>query len=92
MEEYWEVSEVIDWQYSKIMGCAQQIASEFGTPVTEIFRSFDYPMNFVACRALDVLQHRMGYCLAKSHLLAALLRSECMSAIQQDCCNITKNC
>jgi len=29
----------------------------------------------VACRASDVLQHKTGYCFAKSHLLAALLRA-----------------
>lgn len=29
----------------------------------------------VTCRASDVLAHRTGYCYAKSHLLAALLRA-----------------
>ncbi|NET52452.1 MAG: transglutaminase family protein, partial [Merismopedia sp. SIO2A8] len=29
----------------------------------------------VTCRASDVLKHRVGYCYAKSHLLAALLRA-----------------
>jgi hypothetical protein len=32
-------------------------------------------MNPVTCRASDVLQHKTGYCVAKSHLLAALLRA-----------------
>ena len=32
-------------------------------------------MNPVTCQASDVLQHRTGYCFAKSHLLAALLRA-----------------
>jgi transglutaminase-like putative cysteine protease len=32
-------------------------------------------MNPVTCRASDVLQHKTGYCFAKSHLLAALLRA-----------------
>jgi transglutaminase-like putative cysteine protease len=32
-------------------------------------------MNPVTCRASDVLKYRTGYCFAKSHLLAALLRS-----------------
>ncbi|MBL1178796.1 MAG: transglutaminase family protein [Pantanalinema sp. GBBB05] len=41
----------------------------------EIFHSFDYQMNPVTCRASDVLQHKTGYCFAKSHLLAALLRA-----------------
>jgi transglutaminase-like putative cysteine protease len=29
----------------------------------------------VTCRASDVLMHRVGFCYAKSHLLAALLRA-----------------
>jgi transglutaminase-like putative cysteine protease len=41
----------------------------------EIFHSCDYRMNPVTCRASDVLQHKTGYCFAKSHLLAALLRA-----------------
>ena len=32
-------------------------------------------MNPVTCRASDVLKYQTGYCLAKSHLLAALLRA-----------------
>jgi transglutaminase-like putative cysteine protease len=32
-------------------------------------------MNPVTCRASEVLQHKTGYCFAKSHLLAALLRA-----------------
>jgi transglutaminase-like putative cysteine protease len=31
--------------------------------------------NPVTCKASDVLIHRTGYCYAKSHLLAALLRA-----------------
>jgi transglutaminase-like putative cysteine protease len=41
----------------------------------EIFHSFDYQMNPLTCRASDVLRHKTGYCFAKSHLLAALLRA-----------------
>jgi transglutaminase-like putative cysteine protease len=41
----------------------------------EIFRSLDYQMNPLTCRASDVLHHKTGYCFAKSHLLAALLRA-----------------
>jgi len=40
-----------------------------------ICHSFDFQMNPVTCRASDVLQHKTGYCFAKSHLLAALLRA-----------------
>jgi hypothetical protein len=39
------------------------------------YHSRDYQMNPVTCRASDVLKYRTGYCFAKSHLLAALLRA-----------------
>jgi transglutaminase-like putative cysteine protease len=86
MEDYLKVSEVIDWQHPKIMERAEKIAMENETPISiakacfewvrdEIFHSCDYRMNPVTCRASDVLQHKTGYCFAKSHLLAALLRA-----------------
>ncbi len=39
-----------------------------------IKHSRDWKLNPVTCRASDVLLHGTGYCYAKSHLLAALLR------------------
>ncbi len=41
----------------------------------EIKHSVDYQLNPITCRASDVLQHGTGFCFAKSHLLAALLRA-----------------
>ena len=41
----------------------------------QVRHSVDYQLNPVTCRASDVLTHRTGYCFAKSHLLAALLRA-----------------
>ncbi|MEL4894663.1 transglutaminase-like domain-containing protein [Crocosphaera sp. Alani8] len=86
MKEYLKVSEVINWQDSEIMKRAKQIASEYKTRMKiakasfewvrdEIFHSVDYQMNPVTWRASDVLKHKTGYCYAKSHLLAALLRA-----------------
>jgi transglutaminase-like putative cysteine protease len=40
-----------------------------------IKHSWDYRLNPVTCKASEVLQHGTGYCYAKSHLLAALLRA-----------------
>lgn len=40
----------------------------------QIKHSWDFRLNPVTCRASDVLRHGTGYCYAKSHLLAALLR------------------
>lgn len=41
----------------------------------QIRHSSDYQLNPVTCNASDVLKHATGYCYAKSHLLAALLRA-----------------
>lgn len=41
----------------------------------QIHHSSDYQMNPVTCCTSEVLQHQTGYCFAKSHLLAALLRA-----------------
>jgi transglutaminase-like putative cysteine protease len=86
MEEYLRASEVIDWQHPEIVELAKQIASEHKTLTAiakacfewvrdEIRHSFDYQMNPVTYRASDVLKYKTGYCYAKSHLLAALLRA-----------------
>ncbi|NEP60755.1 MAG: transglutaminase family protein [Symploca sp. SIO2G7] len=86
MEEYLQASAIIDWQHSAILALAQKIASAYQTTEAiakacfewvrdEIYHSSDYQMNPVTCRASDVLQHKTGYCYAKSHLLAALLRA-----------------
>jgi transglutaminase-like putative cysteine protease len=86
MEQYLKVSEVIDWQHPEIMKRAEKIAVGNKTPIAiskacfewvrdEIFHSYDYQMNPITCKASDVLQHKTGYCFAKSHLLAALLRA-----------------
>jgi transglutaminase-like putative cysteine protease len=86
MEEYLRASEVIDWQHPEIVELAKQIAlgHETSTAIAkacfewvrdEIRHSFDYQMNPVTCRASDVLRYKTGYCFAKSHLLAALLRA-----------------
>jgi transglutaminase-like putative cysteine protease len=40
-----------------------------------IRHSADHHLNPVTCRASDVLRYGTGYCYAKSHLLAALLRA-----------------
>jgi transglutaminase-like putative cysteine protease len=86
MEEYLQATEVIDWQDPAVLELAQHIASGHQTPDLiakacfewvrdEIRHSFDYQMNPVTYRASEVLQYRTGYCYAKSHLLAALLRA-----------------
>ena len=86
MEEYLASSTYIDWQQSAVLtkarelaeGCDSQreIAKACFTFVRDHIRhSWDYQLNPVTCRASDVLAHGTGYCYAKSHLLAALLRA-----------------
>jgi transglutaminase-like putative cysteine protease len=86
MQEYLQASEIIDWQNSEILALASHIASIhqsteaiakacFEWVRDEIHHSRDYQMNPVTCRASDVLKYKTGFCFAKSHLLAALLRA-----------------
>lgn len=41
----------------------------------DIKHSVDYQLNPITCRASDVLKYKTGFCFAKSHLLAGLLRA-----------------
>ena len=86
MKTYLAATEIIDRDHPAILALANKIASQHHTSEAiaqssfewvrdEIRHSYDYQMNPVTCRASDVLQHKTGYCFAKSHLLAALLRA-----------------
>jgi len=86
LKKYLEVSEFIDWKNSDIQALANELASgklsdtEIAKACFEWVRdninhSWDYKQNPVTCKASDVLKHGTGYCFAKSHLLAALLRA-----------------
>jgi transglutaminase-like putative cysteine protease len=46
----------------------------------EVQHSADAQCGAATCRASDVLAHRTGYCYAKSHLLAALVRANGIAA------------
>lgn len=85
------MTETINWQHPKILQLAQELSQEQDNPeaVTKICfewvrdkikHSVDYEMNPVTCIASDVLEHKTGYCYAKSHLLAALLRANSIPA------------
>lgn len=86
VSEYLETSEYIDWQHPEIQRQAKELAAGNKTDPEiakacfewvrdEIKHSWDYKQNPVTCKASDVLEHGTGYCFAKSHLLAALLRA-----------------
>ena len=86
MNPYLQASEVIDWQHPMVWQLAQHLAAGCEDPTAiaracfqwvrdEIRHSSDYQLNPVTCAASDVLRHKTGFCYAKSHLLAALLRA-----------------
>lgn len=86
MQEYLAATDIIDWQHPTILKLANELAKgqdskeEIGLACFEWVRdkikhSSDYQMNPVTSSASEVLQYRTGYCFAKSHLLAALLRA-----------------
>jgi transglutaminase-like putative cysteine protease len=86
MEKYLRATEVIDWMHPSVSAKAQEL-SEGARDAQEIARrcfewvrdniqhSSDFKRNPVTCNASDVLREGTGYCYAKSHLLAALLRA-----------------
>lgn len=86
MKKYLEASEYIDWENPAILSKAKELSQGISSHEEiakkcfefvrdEIKHSWDYKLNPVTCKASDVLAHRTGYCYAKSHLLAALLRA-----------------
>jgi transglutaminase-like putative cysteine protease len=86
MKEYLDVSAVIDWKNPDIFIKARELGSksnnEFETIKNcfefvrdEIHHSIDYKINTLTLKASDVLKYKTGFCYAKSHLLAALLRA-----------------
>lgn len=86
MNEYLASSNYIDWQTPEIVAKASQLAAGclhsvevakacFQFVRDDIQHSWDYQLNPVTCKASDVLKFNTGYCYAKSHLLAALLRA-----------------
>lgn len=84
--EYLAASQYIDWQQPDVLAKALSLSEGLNSDEAiaqacfefvrdEIKHSWDYQMNPVTCKASDVLKHGTGYCYAKSHLLAALLRA-----------------
>lgn len=91
MQQYLQSTEIIDWQHPKVFELAQELAAGCKEPLPiakrcfewvrdEIRHSWDYKLNPVTCSASEVLEARTGFCYAKSHLLAALLRANSIPA------------
>ncbi len=86
MEQYLAHTEVIDWKHPKVRAHARSLAGEnasvqaiakrcFEWVRDNIKHSRDFGLQPVTCSASEVLEEGSGYCYAKSHLLAALLRA-----------------
>lgn len=86
LEPYLAGDDVIDWQHADVLAKAREIAGNETDPTAvakkcfewvrdKIEHSVDYRRNPVTCAASQVLREGTGYCYAKAHLLAALLRA-----------------
>ena len=86
LARYLASSEIIDWHHPEVSAKARELANGckgdaeialrcFLFVRDEIFHSWDHRMNPVTLNASEVLRHKTGFCFAKSHLFAALLRA-----------------
>ncbi|SIN85848.1 Transglutaminase-like superfamily protein [Singulisphaera sp. GP187] len=91
MHEYLEATPIVDWESWEVFALAKALADGREDPIAvarscfdwvrdEIKHSGDYRLDPVTCLASQVLHHRTGFCYAKSHLLAALLRANAIPA------------
>ena len=86
MEHFLKVTEIIDWTHPLVSAKARELSTGLATREDiarrcfewvrdEVQHSSDFKRNPVTCCASEVLAAGTGYCYAKSHLLAALLRA-----------------
>ncbi len=86
MQKYLEATEIIDYHDPKVKALAKNLAlnctndtqiakSCFEYVRDNIKHSGDYKADITTYIASDVLKHKTGWCYAKSHLLAGLLRA-----------------
>ena len=91
MNAYLAATTTIDSDHPAVAAKAKQLAANcageeavirscFEFVRDHINHSWDFKRNPVTCKASDVLHHKTGYCYAKSHLLAALLRANSIPA------------
>lgn len=89
--QYLKPTEIIDFLHPSVEKLSKELAKGTKEPVEiakrcfewvrdEVRHSYDYKLNHVTCKASEVLEFRTGYCYAKSHLLAGLLRANSIPA------------
>jgi transglutaminase-like putative cysteine protease len=86
MDQYLESTDIIDWENPQVLSLARSLAAEQDSETALAKATFEWVRDHVphtmdvlrgpvTCAASEVLRHRTGFCYAKSHLLAALLRA-----------------
>lgn len=86
VDAFLAASAVIDWRHPDVVAQARALCKgreddEFVARACfewvrdEVRHSQDHGSTIVTCTASEVLRERSGFCYAKSHLLAALLRA-----------------
>jgi transglutaminase-like putative cysteine protease len=89
--EFLDSTDVVDWFHQDVRAQAWLLAAGVSDPVEiarrcfewvrdEVQHSVDFERCEVTCTASEVLAARTGFCFAKSHLLAALLRANGIAA------------
>jgi len=82
---------IVNWDHPEVLALASYLAKQDEEPLALITRTFhwvrdqiehswEYQKEAVPLKASDVLINKHGCCFAKSHLLAALLRANGISA------------
>ena len=85
-EPYLKVTSIVDYDHPAVAAESKRLAEGLhdNTAIAkrcfefvrdEICHSGDAKDDITTCKASEVLEHRTGWCYAKSHLLAALLRA-----------------
>ena len=86
MEQYLRATDIIDYGHAAVRAQAAALATGAGTAIDVAYRCFTFVRDRIAhthdargetitCAASEVLSFRTGFCYAKAHLLAALLRA-----------------
>lgn len=86
MDEFLESTDIIDWRHESVVSLAQELSCDSTDEILvarrcfewvrdEVEHSVDFQREEITCRASEVLAKQTGFCYAKSHLLAALLRA-----------------
>jgi transglutaminase-like putative cysteine protease len=85
LEPFLRATDVVDWEQPEVLAVARELARGRVNQVDvaracfewvrdDVPHTVDHRLDTVTCAAPHVLKERTGFCYAKSHLLAALLR------------------